>query len=98
MRSVDTKTSSEASSESQCGSSAYLKPELCMLAIEVSAPKEALEITVPCRFLDRHPKSRVNGIGTIHSQMVICEGSVGRLDDCQHCNVIHVDVTEDWHA
>ena len=98
MRSVDTKTSSEASGESQCGSSAHRKPELSTLAVEVSAPKEALEITVSRRFLDRHPKSRVHGIGTIHTQTITSEGSVGRLDDCQHSKVINVDISEDWLA
>ena len=44
-------------------------------------PKRPLEITVSCRFRDRHPKIRVHGIGSIHAQMVFGEGSVGRLDD-----------------
>ena len=61
-------------------------------------PKRPLEITVSCRFRDRHPKTRVHGIGSIHAQMVFGEGSVGRLDDCQHCKVINVDVAEDWLA
>ena len=82
----------------KCGSSAHRKPELCTLAVEVSAPQEALEITVPRRFLDRHPKSRVHGIGTIHTETIFSEGSVGRLDDCQHSKVINVNVPEDWLA
>ena len=37
-------------------------------------------------------------MGTIHTQTITSEGSVGRLDVCQHSKVINVDISEDWLA
>ena len=64
----------------------------------MSAPNGPSKSPSPAGFVIGVPRSACTASAPIHAQMVFGEGSVGRLDDCQHCKVINVDVAEDWLA
>ena len=95
MCSGNTQASSDASGEGKGGASAHWEPERPTLAIEVSPPDWPREVPISRRFLDRHPESCVHGVRSVHAQLILGIGAVGRLDHCQHCKGIDVHVPQD---